>query len=48
MSSWPPDWQPVARKGGAVKGELGILEDVSMSNLIDNKIFLAMEHLAER
>jgi hypothetical protein len=48
IPSWPPAWQPVVRNNGAVQGELGILEDVSMSDLIPNKIFLAMEHVSER
>jgi hypothetical protein len=48
MPSWPPSWQAVARNHGAVQGEFGILEDVSMSDLIANKIFLAMEHASER
>jgi hypothetical protein len=33
---------------GSVRGELGSLDDVSMNKLIPNKVFLAMEHLAER
>ena len=46
--SWPPEWQSVGRSGGAIRGELGILDNVSMSDVIANKIFLAMEHLTER
>jgi hypothetical protein len=46
--SWPPEWKPVGRDGGSVRGELGALDDVSMNKLIPNKVFLAMDHLAER
>lgn len=46
--SWPPQWQPVNRDKGSIQGEIGILEDVSMHEGIDNKIFVAMEHLGER
>ncbi|HKY08879.1 MAG TPA: hypothetical protein VJQ55_11580 [Candidatus Binatia bacterium] len=45
--SWPPEWQPIGRKG-SVRGEIGILDDVSMHNLIANKIFLAAQHLSDR
>ena len=46
--SWPPSWQPIGKSRGIVQGELAILELVSMHNLIPNKIFLSMQHLAER
>ena len=48
VTTWPPEWKPVDRDNGNVQGELGILHEVSMSDLISNKIFLAMDHLAER
>lgn len=48
IPSWPPQWRPVGRDNGIIQGEVGILEDVSMSDLIENKIFLAMGHLGER
>jgi hypothetical protein len=48
VMSWPPEWTPVGRVGGSIRGELGTLDDVSMNKLIPNKVFLAMEHLAER
>ena len=48
MVSWPPEWQAVGSNGDGIQGELGILEDVSMSDLIANKIFVAMDHLGER
>jgi hypothetical protein len=48
MASWPPYWKCAARNGDGVQGELGTLEDVSMNDLIANKIFLAMEHVSER
>ena len=48
--SWPPEWKPVDvnQGNGIVRGEIGILEDASMHDLIANKIFLAMTHLSER
>jgi hypothetical protein len=46
--NWPPEWKPVAENRGIVQGEIGILEDASMHDLLDNKIFLAMMHLSER
>jgi hypothetical protein len=46
--SWPPQWQPVNLDKGSVQGEIGILDDVSMHEAIENKIFLAIEHLGER
>jgi hypothetical protein len=48
IPSWPPQWQPVGEANGIIQGELGILEDVSMSDSINNKIFLAMGHLGDR
>ena len=48
FASWPPQWKPVDDKRGTIQGELGILEDVSMHDSIANKIFLAMDHRAER
>ena len=47
-TSWPPRWQPVGQQRGLIQGELGILELVSMHNLIPNKIFLRMEHITDR
>jgi hypothetical protein len=46
--SWPPQWQCVDHDRGIVQGELGVLEDVSMHDLINSKIFMAMDHLSER
>jgi hypothetical protein len=46
--TWPPRWQPVGNHSGFVQAELGILEDVSMTDLIPNKVFIAMRHLGER
>jgi hypothetical protein len=48
VPSWPPQWKLVGNERGQAQGELGILEDVSMHDLIANKIFVAMEHLSER
>ncbi len=48
IASWPPQWQSVNRDRGSVQGEIGILDDVSMHEAIENKIFLAIEHLGER
>ena len=46
--SWPPQWQWVGHERSVVQGELGMLEDVSMHDLIENKIFIAMAHMSER
>ena len=46
--SWPPRWQPVDPHRSEVQGEVGILDDASMNDLITNKIFVAMVHLKER
>ena len=46
--SWPPQWQCVGYDRGVSLGELGVLEDVSMHDLIENKIFIAMVHMSER
>ena len=46
--SWPPQWQRVGHDRSVVPGELGMLEDVSMHDLIENKIFMAMAHKSER
>src|SRR5262245_47764035 len=41
--SWPPVWKtPHLDKDEKPIGEVGVLEDVAMSNLIDNKVFLFM------
>jgi hypothetical protein len=48
ITSWPPQWQLVGNEKNQVQGELGRLEDVSMNDLIANKIFVAMEHLSDR
>jgi hypothetical protein len=45
---WPPQWQPVNPGRGSVQGEIGILDDVSMHEAIENKIFLAIDCLGER
>ena len=45
---WPPQWQCVGPDRRVVQGELGMLEDVSMHDLIENKIFMAMAHMSER
>jgi hypothetical protein len=47
-ASWPPQWQCVGDDRGVVLGERGVLEDVSMHELVNNKIFIAMDHLSER
>jgi hypothetical protein len=48
VASWPPQWKCVSHEDEIVKKEDGILEDVSMSDLITNKIFLAMRYREER
>ena len=46
---WPPKWTPTRlERDDKPVGEVGILEDVVMSNLIDNKIFLFMHHQSYR
>ena len=47
LVNWPPQWRAVGLDRG-VLGELGTLEHVSMDDLVDNKIFLSMEHKSER
>ena len=46
--SWPPQWQAILNENDTVVGEVGILEDVSMNDLIANKGFLAMRHSGHR
>ena len=42
--TWPPKWTTTRlNKDDKPIGEVGILEDVLMSNLIDNKIFMWMQ-----
>jgi hypothetical protein len=42
--NWPPKWTTTnPDKDDKPIGEVGILEDVVMSNLIDNKIFMFMQ-----
>jgi hypothetical protein len=49
VPSWPPAWRTVGSNAHAGSSlELGILQDASMSDLIANKIFIAIEHLSER
>ena len=47
--SWPPLWTtPHSDKDDKPVGEIGILEDVAVSNLINNKIFLFMRYRSYR
>jgi hypothetical protein len=46
--SWPPEWKAVSDCRQNVQGEVGTLEEVSMHDLIANKIFLAIEYRSER
>jgi len=47
--SWPPLWTtPHYDKDDKPIGEVGILEDVDMSHLIENKIFLFMRYRSYR
>ena len=44
-SNWPPIWTtPHLDRDDKPTGEVGVLEDVAMSNLIDNKVFLFMRY----
>ena len=43
--SWPPVWTPTGEnRHNKPVGEVGILEDVMMSNLVESKIFLFMQY----
>jgi len=47
--NWPPKWTTTQRdRDNKPIGEVGIFEDVMMSNLIDNKIFMLMQNLGLR
>jgi hypothetical protein len=42
--NWPPVWTTTSHdKSDMPTGEVGILETVVMSNLIDNKVFMFMK-----
>ncbi len=44
FQSWPPTWTTTHHdKDDKPIGEVGILEDVMMSDLIDNKVFMFMK-----
>ena len=48
-NTWPPKWMPLLPdRDDKPVGEVGILEDVFMSELIENKVFLFMQHLTFR
>jgi hypothetical protein len=43
--SWPPVWTPTDQnRDDKPVGEVGTLENVTVSNLVDNKIFMFMQH----
>jgi hypothetical protein len=45
FQTWPPRWTPTHRdKDDKPLGEVGILEDVTMSQLTETKLFLFMQH----
>ena len=45
IQTWPPRWAPTHRdKDDKPLGEVGILEDVTKSQLSDTKLFLFMQH----
>jgi hypothetical protein len=47
--SWPPKWTTThLDKDDKPTGEVGILEDVMMSSLIDNKVFMFMQYQSLR
>jgi hypothetical protein len=41
LKTWPPLWMTTQNKA---VGEVGSLEDVMMSDLIDNKVFVVMQY----
>jgi hypothetical protein len=41
--TWPPKWMADRDRDDKPVGEVGILEDVLMSNLVDNKVFIFMQ-----
>jgi hypothetical protein len=42
--TWPPKWTATDRdRDDKPVGEVGILEDVLMSNLVDDKVFISMQ-----
>ena len=48
-SSWPPKWTTThLDRDDKPIGEVGILEDIMMSELIDNKVFIFMQHQSYR
>jgi hypothetical protein len=43
--SWPPVWAPTDQnRDDKPVGEVGTLENVTVSNLVGNKIFMFMQH----
>ena len=38
VANWPPLWQTLSWDGTKIVGEIGVLEDVSMDDLVPNKI----------
>ena len=43
--TWPPVWTATRQdKDDKPNGEVGILEDVMMSNLVNDKVFMFMQH----
>lgn len=43
--TWPPRWTTTHHdETDKLAGELGTLEDVMMSNLVDNKVFMFMQY----
>ena len=45
LKTWPPRWTtPNQDKDDKPIGEIGSLEDVVMSELIDNKVFMFIEY----
>jgi hypothetical protein len=45
LKAWPPLWRAtLPYNDNKLIGEIGILKDVMMSDQIDNKIFMFMQH----
>jgi hypothetical protein len=44
LKTWPPLWMMTQDKDDKAIGEVGSLEDVMMSDLLDNKVFVVMQY----
>ena len=39
-ANWPPQWMSLSWTGAKINGEVGVLEEATMNDLITNKIFI--------